>query len=90
LLWGFLEETVMPPRKRTAAKRGTRTTAKRGSTKRERLKSRNATFFAKRSSTGRFKEMDDIGRSLKTDRRTKAKRTVKAGHGDKGDRKRAA
>ena len=80
----------MPPKKRPAAKRGTRATAKRGSTKRERLKSPNATFFAKRTSTGRFKEMDEVGRSLKADRRTQAKRTVKSGHGDKGDRKRAA
>ena len=62
----------------------------RNSTKRERLKNRNATFFAKRTSTGRFKEMDEAGRSLKTDRRTKAKRSVKAGYGDKGDRRRAA
>ena len=80
----------MPTKNRTSAKRGTRATAKRSSTKRERLKSRNATFFAKRTSTGRFKEMDEVGRSLKADRRTKAKRTVKPGHGDKGDRRRAA
>jgi hypothetical protein len=72
----------MPARKRT--------TAKRGSSKRELLKSRNATHFAKRTSKGRFKEMDERGRSLAADRRQKAKRTVKSGHGDKGDRRRAA
>ena len=78
----------MPTKKRTA--RGKPTTAKRSPTIRERLKTPNATFFAKRTGTGRFKEMDEVGRSLKTDRRTKAKRAVKAGQGDKGDRRRAA
>ena len=29
-----------------------------------------------------------MGRSLSADRRTNAKRSVKAGHGDQGDRKR--
>jgi hypothetical protein len=51
------------------------------------VKAKNATFYAKRTSRGRFKEMDEKGRSLKSDRRTKAKRTVKSGHGDQGDRK---
>src|SRR5690349_3246356 len=37
---------------------------------------------------GRFKDSDDVGRSLAADRRTKAKTEVKAGQGDKGDRKR--
>ena len=35
---------------------------------------------------GQFKEMDDVSRSLSADRRTRAKRSVKAGHGDQGDR----
>ncbi len=33
-----------------------------------------------------FVESDDVGRSLATDRRQRAKTKVKAGQGDKGDR----
>ena len=43
-------------------------------------------MLGKRSVKGRFKEMDDLSRSLASDRRTRAKRKVKSGHGDKGDR----
>ena len=39
--------------------------------------------FAKRTGKGRFKEMDNVGRSSKGDRRTKAKRAVTSGHGNK-------
>jgi hypothetical protein len=66
------------------------TKKKRSSSKRETLRSRNATFFAKRTAKGRFKEMDERGRSLAADRRRKAKKTVKSGHGDQGDRRRKA
>ena len=62
--------------------------AKRSSTKRERLDTPTGSHFAKRSAKGQFKEMDSVSRSLKADRRTKAKRAVKSGHGDQGDRKR--
>jgi hypothetical protein len=44
--------------------------------------------YARRDAKGRFKEMDDVGRSLATDRRTKAKRVARPGQGDKGDRRR--
>jgi hypothetical protein len=47
-------------------------------------------MFAKRDVGGQFKEMDDVGRSLATDRRTSAKTASKAGHGDQGDRPRMA
>jgi hypothetical protein len=43
--------------------------------------------YVRRSSAGRFKESDDLGRSLSSDRRKKAKRTVKKGEGDRGDQK---
>ena len=39
-----------------------------------------------RTPSGRFREVDETGRSLKVDRRTKAKTTVKSGYGDRGDR----
>jgi hypothetical protein len=43
-------------------------------------------MFAKRDVQGRFKEMDDVGRSLAADRRTTAETFAKSGHGDQGDR----
>ena len=61
---------------------------KRSASKRDTVKASNATFFAKRTARGRFKEMDEKGRSLAADRRRKAKRTVKSGQGDQGDRAR--
>jgi hypothetical protein len=42
--------------------------------------------FVRRDSKGRLKESDDVGRSQKRDRRTKAVKKVKSGYGDKGDR----
>jgi hypothetical protein len=44
--------------------------------------------YVRRDAKGQFKEVDDVGRSLAADRRTKAKTVVKSGQGDKGDRKR--
>ena len=43
--------------------------------------------FVRRDERGRFKESDDVGRSLSADRRTKAKAAAKPGQGDRGDRK---
>jgi hypothetical protein len=42
--------------------------------------------FVRRGKRGRFKESDDVGRSLGADRRKKAKKVAKKGEGDKGDR----
>ena len=69
---------------RKAAKRSTK--SKRPAAKRDLLKGTNATMFAKRTDKGQFSEMDEVGRSLKSDRRTKAKRKAKSGFGDRGDR----
>ena len=44
--------------------------------------------FVRRDKEGRFKESDDVGRSLSQDVRRRAKTVVKAGQGDKGDQKR--
>ena len=63
-----------------------RSTAKRASTKRDLVKSRTGKAFAKRTAKGRFKEMDNVKRSLSRDRPKKAKRKVKSGYGDQGDR----
>jgi hypothetical protein len=44
--------------------------------------------FVRRGKRGRFKESDDQGRALASDRRKKAKRVVKSGQGDQGDQRR--
>jgi hypothetical protein len=69
---------------RKSAKRSSK--SKRPAGRRDVVKGKNATMFAKRSTKGRFSEMDEVGRSLKVDRRTKAKRKAKSGFGDRGDR----
>jgi hypothetical protein len=43
--------------------------------------------YVRRDENGRFKESDDVGRSLAQDVRKSAKTEVKSGQGDKGDRK---
>ena len=75
--------TKTPSRRQAVAKK----TARKSSAKRTSVKNRAGSFYAKRKSTGRFKEMDEKGRSLKTDRRKKAKKKTKAGYGDQGDRR---
>jgi len=59
---------VLAARKRRSTKG---VTGKRSSGKRERLNTKNARFYAKRTSRGRFKEMDEVGRSQRADRRRK-------------------
>ena len=44
--------------------------------------------YVRRDDEGKFKESDDVGRSLTQDRRQRAKTTVPAGQGDRGDQKR--
>jgi hypothetical protein len=43
--------------------------------------------YVRRGEGGKFKESDDVGKSLAADRRTKSKTTVKPGQGDRGDQK---
>ncbi len=43
--------------------------------------------FVRRDEKGQFKDVVDVGRSLSQDQKRKAKTTVKAGDGDRGDRK---
>ena len=75
-------------KKRTAAKKTGRakTGGRRKASKRELINTGTDKRFVRRGARGRFKESDDVGRSLSADRRRKAKRKVKSGHGDKGDR----
>ena len=58
--------------------------------KRELINTGKDKRFVRRGKTGKFKESDDVGRSLSSDRRTKAKTAARSGQGDKGDRKPAA
>ncbi len=44
--------------------------------------------FVRRDDEGKFKESDDVGRSLAQDRRQSAKKEVPSGQGDRGDQKR--
>jgi hypothetical protein len=44
--------------------------------------------YVRRDAAGRFKESDDVSRSLSQDRKRTAKTVTKSGQGDRGDRKR--
>ncbi len=43
--------------------------------------------YVRRDDEGRFKESDDVGRSLAQDVKKRAKTVVKSGQGDRGDQK---
>ena len=60
----------------------------RGSGKRELINTGSDKRFVRRGAAGQFRESDDVGKSLASDRRTKAKTVSKAGQGDRGDRRR--
>jgi hypothetical protein len=60
--------------------------AKRSSGRRELIDTGRNKMFAKRDARGQFREMDDVGRSLGSDRRKKATTKTRTGYGDKGDR----
>jgi hypothetical protein len=62
------------------------TTKKRASSKRELINTGTDKRFVRRDGAGRFKESDDVGRSLAADRRQHAKTKAKPGQGDRGDR----
>lgn len=44
--------------------------------------------FVRRDAEGKFDESDDVGKSLAADVKQRAKRKVRAGQGDRGDRAR--
>ena len=54
---------------------------------RERINTGTDGRFVRRDEQGRFKESDDIGRSLAADRRQQAKGAGPKGQGDRGDQK---
>jgi len=67
------------------AKRKATTTRKKAA-RRETVDTGTDKRYVRRGAQGRFKESDDMGRSLSADRRKKAKTKAKRGQGDKGDR----
>lgn len=70
------------------AKTSTKKTAQRSSAKRELVDTGTDKRYAKRSTDGTWKEMDDVGRSLGADTPRAARTAVKPGYGDQGDVKR--
>jgi hypothetical protein len=62
----------------------------RPAAKRDLVRRPKASAYAKRTARGRFKEMDDVGRSQKADKPRKAKKTVRSGYGDQGDERPSA
>ncbi|MDI9238452.1 hypothetical protein QLQ15_05935 [Lysobacter sp. LF1] len=58
------------------------------SSKRELISPHGDKRYVRRDEKGRFKESDDVSRSLSQDRKREASTTVKPGQGDRGDRKR--
>jgi hypothetical protein len=69
--------------KKAAAKK---TAGRKRAAKRELIDTGADKRFVRRGARGKFKESDDVGKSLPADRRKKAKTKVKSGQGDKGDR----
>jgi len=74
-------------KKRSTSARKRSTSGKTRSTTKRDLLTGKRKSYAKRTATGRFKEIDMMNRSTASDRRKKAKRKVRSGHGDQGDRK---
>jgi hypothetical protein len=64
--------------------------ARRKAHKRELIDTGRDKRYVRRDDQGQFKEVDEVSRSLSQDRRRKAKTVVKAGQGDRGDRRRAS
>lgn len=60
--------------------------AKRSTSRRELIDTGAHKMYGRRDEQGRFREMDDVGRSLSADRRQNAKTRAKRGQGDRGDR----
>jgi hypothetical protein len=61
--------------------------AKKSSEKRELIDTGSDKRYVRRDGEGKFKESDDVGRSLRADRKRRATKKVKPGDGDRGDRR---
>ena len=56
--------------------------------KRELIETKGDKRYVRRDDSGRFRESDDVSRSLGRDVKQHAKNAVKSGQGDRGDQKR--
>jgi len=72
--------------KATTTRKAKKATSTRRAAKRTMMAPRGDSRYVRRDKAGRISESDDQGRSLARDTRTKAKRQVKSGEGDRGDR----
>lgn len=61
--------------------------AKRSTGKRELIDTGTDKRYVRRDKEGKFKESDDVGKSLSQDVKRQAKTAAKPGQGDRGDRK---
>ena len=71
--------------KKKASTGAKRKTPRKVSSRRELIDTGTDKRYVRRSKGGQFKESDDVGRSLSTDRKRKAKTKAKKGQGDRGD-----
>ena len=69
-------------------KSASKSSGRRKAAKRELVNTGIDKRFVRRGAKGRFKDSDDVSRSLSADRRRTAKKRTKSGYGDQGDRKR--
>jgi hypothetical protein len=79
----------MAARKKAAKKKAAKkaTPKRKVASRRERIDTGTNTLFVRRNERGTsFKKVVDAGRSIARDKRTKAKRKVRSGQGDRGDR----
>ena len=70
--------------KKTATAR--KSTGRKKAAKRELIDTGTDKRFVRRGAKGRFKKSADVGKSLSSDPRKKAKTKARPGQGDKGDR----
>jgi hypothetical protein len=86
-----IEESLNPggqmaTKKRAKKKQSTKKKGgKKKAAKRTLIAPKGDKRYVRRGSKGRFKESDDVGKSLASDRRKRAKRKAPRGQGDKGD-----
>ncbi|MCC8432402.1 hypothetical protein LJ725_25790 [Reyranella aquatilis] len=75
--------------KKKGAKAAKRKTAAKSANRRELIDTGTNKLFVRRNERGTsFKEVVDVSRSLRSDRRQKARTVSKPGQGDRGDRAR--
>ena len=68
------------------AKAAKKSATKKTSGKRELVAPNNDKRYVRRNSKGQFSESDDQAKSLRQDVKKSAKKKIKPGYGDKGDR----